>query len=443
MTGRFRYTIRALLPVSTLLLLAGCGATSPSLPKLPSIFGESEEAKLPGERISVLSASNKGVGSTAESSEPVVLPAPEQNANWSQPGGSVTNAPGHLAFSGSGKKIWSSDIGSGSSSDGKIIALPIVLGGKVFTLDSEGQVSAFSLTGSQVWRTDLTPENEKSESGFGGGLAAEGDKVFAATGFGTVVALSQSGGKVLWTKSLGVPVRSSPTVSNGKLFVVNTESELYAMSVENGQELWRARGLPEGAATLSNVSPAVSGDTLVVSYPSGEVVAFDVKTGQSRWSDSVSGGIGASLTAIGDASRPVIDKGVVFAGSRSGRLVATKLETGERVWSRELQAAQTPWVAGDSVFVVDTGNNLYALGRKDGKVRWATALPKAHTWSGPTLAGGRLWLASNEGLLIDVDAKSGQIGAKRDLDDPVFISPVVASGRMFVLTDEAQLIAMN
>lgn len=443
MTGRFRYTIHALLPASAMLLLAGCGATSPSLPELPSIFGEKEEAKLPGKRVAVLSASNRGIGSTAESKEPVVLPKPEKNASWSQPGGSVTNAPGHLAFSGSGKKIWSGDIGTGSSSDGKIIALPIVYGGKVFTLDSEGQVSAFSLGGRRAWQTDLTPENEKSESGFGGGLAAEGDKIFAATGFGTVVALSQKAGKVLWTKSLGVPVRSSPTVSKGKLFVVNTESELYAMSVNNGEELWRARGLPEGAATLSNVSPAISGNTLVVSYPSGEVVAFDAKTGQPRWSDSVSGGVGASITAIGDASRPVIDKGVVFAGSRSGRLVATKLETGERVWSRELQATQTPWVAGDSVFVVDTGNNLYALGRKDGKVRWAATLPKARTWSGPTLAGGKLWLASNEGLLIGVDAKTGKVATKRDLDEPVFISPVVAGGRMFVLTDDADLIAMN
>jgi outer membrane protein assembly factor BamB len=443
MTGRYSNHVKAILSSSVLLALAGCGATAPSLPELPSIFGKADEAKLPGTRIAVLNSSTDGNTTAAESSEPVVLPAVQQNASWSQPGGAISNAPGHLAFSGNAKKVWSSDIGAGSSSDGKIISLPIISGGKVFTLDSEGQVSAFSMAGQRIWRTDLTPEEEKSASGFGGGLAAEGDKIFAATGFGTVIALSTSNGKVLWTKSLGVPIRSSPTVSDGKLFVVNTESELYALATATGDEVWRGRGLPEGAATLSNVSPAVSGDTLVVTYPSGEVVALDVKNGQPRWSDSVSSGLGASLTSIGDASRPVIEQGVVFAGSRSGRLVATQLKTGERVWSRDIQAAQTPWVAGDNVFVVDTGNNLYALGRKDGKIRWAGALPKARTWSGPTLAGGKLWLASNEGLLIGVDAKTGKVVTQRELDDPIFISPVVASGRMFVLTDDAELIAMN
>ncbi len=427
------------------LTLAGCGGGSslPSIPGVSNLFEETE-TPLPGERISVLASDSGGTTASVESNEPVTLPSPTSNASWSQPGGVASNAPGHLAFSGSGKTLWSEDIGSGSSSDGRIIALPIVHNGKVFTLDSEGQVSAFSLSGGRSWRVGLTPEEEQSESGFGGGLAAEGNVLFVATGFGKVVALNAGSGKTVWSKALGVPIRTSPTVTNGKVFVVNTDSELYALSADTGDELWRSRGLPETAAVLSNVSPAISGDTLVVTYPSGEVAALDVSNGTPRWTDSVSGGrIGSSLTTIGDAARPVINGGVVFAGNRTGRLLATRLKTGERVWSRDIRAAQTPWVAGGVVFVVDTNSRLYALDRKTGKVRWVSTLPSAVTWSGPTLAGGKLWLASNKGLLVGVDAKSGQIATKRDLDDPVFISPVVASGRMFVLTDDAKLIAMN
>jgi outer membrane protein assembly factor BamB len=301
------------------------------------------------------------------------------------------------------------------------------------------------MSGGRLWRTDLKPEEEKAESGFGGGLAAEGDTLYVATGFGSVVAINTGSGKPVWTKPLGVPIRTSPTVANGKVFVVNTESELFALSATDGTQLWTARGLPEGASILSNVSPAVSGNMLVVSYASGELTAFDIATGQQKWTDSVSGSAisGLSLTAIGDAARPVIDDGIVFAGSRSGRMIATSLKNGERVWSRDIQAAQTPWVAGGTVFVLDTNSRIYALERKTGKIRWVTGLPTAKTWSGPTLAGGKLWMASNKGLLVGVDATSGQIATQRDLDNPVFISPIVANGRMFVLTDKANLIAMN
>jgi outer membrane protein assembly factor BamB len=443
MTSRLRGSFAITCAFAAALGLTGCGSGLPSIPGVSSLFEETE-VPLPGERISVLSSDTTAATAEVESKEPIVLPAPQQNASWSQPGGVASNAPGHLAFAGSGATVWSGDAGSGSDSDGRVIALPIIHNGKVFTLDREGQVSAFSFSGSRIWRVDLTPEDEKSRSGFGGGLAADGNQLFVTTGFGTVVALSIDGGKQNWTKKLGVPIRSSPTVANGRVFVVNTDSELYALSVETGDEIWRSRGLPESAVVLSNVSPAVSGDTLVVSYPSGEIAALKADTGEPRWTDSVSGGIvGSTLTTIGDAARPVIAEGVVYAGNRSGRLLATQLASGERVWSRDIRAAQTPCVAGDAVFVVDTNKRLYGLDRKTGKVRWVSTLPEARTWSGPTLAGGKLWLASNAGLLVGVDAKTGQVATKRELDDAVYISPVVASGRMFVLTDEARLIAMN
>ena len=39
----------------------------------------------------------------------------------------------------------------------------------------------------RVWSASVTPENEKSEEGFGGGLALDGGHLYAATGYGTVV----------------------------------------------------------------------------------------------------------------------------------------------------------------------------------------------------------------------------------------------------------------
>ncbi|HDO51307.1 MAG TPA: pyrrolo-quinoline quinone, partial [Rhizobiales bacterium] len=59
------------------------------------------------------------------------------------------------------------------------------------------------------------------------------------------------------------------------------------------------------------------------------------------------------------------------------------------------------------------------------------------------LAGGRLWVVSAEGVMVSVDAKTGSIMSQRDLGTPVFIAPIVASGRMYVLTDKARLLALN
>ena len=119
------------------------------------------------------------------------------------------------------------------------------------------------------------------------------------------------------------------------------------------------------------------------------------------------------------------------------------MSSGERLWSLNIPSTQTPWVAGDSVFVVDTSGQLMAITRKEGTVQWTLQLPGDKTWAGPVLAGGKLWLVSSKGTLASVDAMSGRVMSQQGLGDSVFIAPVVAKRRMFVLTDNAKLISLN
>ena len=436
---RLRQTAKV-LSIALLAVLTACS----SMPNKLNPF-KKEEVKLPGERISVLKSQDGFQVDAEQTKKPVVLPQARRNTDWDQPGGVASNAPGHLEFGGGLGAVWRADIGEGSSDQGRLTASPIVYQGKIYTLDTEGVVSAFSASsGSRLWRVSLAPEKEKGNEGFGGGIAANSGRLFVTTGFGVVVALNAGNGAVEWTRKIGVPLRSSPTAIDGKLFFVSAESKLYCLSTVDGVELWTFRGLPETATLLSNVSPAVSGDIVVVPYPSGEVIAYNISAGRSAWVETLSRTRGgSSLAGLSDPARPAIDRGVVFAVGHFGRMFATAQKTGERLWTKRIQGTQMPWPAGDLVFVVDINGVLMALTRKEGKVRWLTELPQSKRWSGPVLAGGRLWLASADGIMISVDAKTGNIMSQRDLDQPIFIAPIVAAGRMFVLTDKARLLALN
>ena len=443
--------------------LGGCesmGLGEPSVPSVSSVTSmfDKKQEPLPGRRISVLKADEKGTVSGPEATGPIVLPPAMANASWSQPGGVASNAPGHLAIGDALHTLWTADAGEGSSKRQRLTAIPIVYGNKIYTMDSEGTIRATSGSdGSKLWSVKTVPDqksgfdfvhpfnsNNLSRNGFGGGIAADGGKIFAATGFGSVLALDAGSGQVLWSKMFAIPIREAPTASEGRVFVVNSESELLCLNGADGSSLWTQKGLPENAALLTSASPAVAGNLVFAPYPSGEITAVDVKTGQAKWTNSLAkGAINTSATAIGEAARPVVDREAVYAMSRGGQLIATSRDKGVRLWTREIQGTQTPWVAGDTVFVVDVTGKLIALTRKDGKVRWVTALPGDGRWNGPVLAGNRLWLASSNGQLVAVDAVSGSISTQSDLGTPVMITPVIAEGRLYVLTDKAKLIAMN
>lgn len=423
-------------------LAAGCGDSMPKLQDL-NPFAE-KEVPLPGKRVSVIQQENV-TSNLAAANRPIVLPQPHANDTWSQPGGTPSNTPGHLALNGSIKSAWSANVGTGSSFYGKLTASPIVYDGKVFTLDAAGRVTALSASGGGVaWKTSTTPPNEKDQEGFGGGLAADGGRVYAATGFGLVMALDAKAGKKLWEKNLGSPVRASPTAAGERVFVVTKEGQVFCLSGSDGAELWNFQGQSERASILVNTSPAVDGDTVVVPYPTGDVVALRVSTGQPVWSESLARSrTASSLGAMSDAARPAMIGGVVYVAGHAGRMVATGQKTGERLWSLTVASIQQPWVAGDSVFVVDTDGQLLAIARNDGKIQWAAKLPGGGTWSGPVLAGNRLWLTSSKGQLASVEAASGKVASTQDLGAPIYISPIVAGGRMYVLTDNAKLVAFN
>ena len=424
------------------LLLAGCGDSMPRLQDL-NPFAE-KEVPLPGKRVSVIQQENI-TADEAAANRPVSLPQPQANDSWSQPGGLANNAPGHLALGSTLKSAWSANIGTGSSFYGKLTASPIVYEGKVIVLDAAGKVTAVNASGGSVaWQASTTPQNEKDQEGFGGGLAADAGRVYVATGFGYVVALEARSGKKLWEKNLGSPVRASPTATADRVFVASKEGHVHCLSGTDGTELWTFRGLPERASILVNASPAVDGDTVVVPYPTGDLVALRVSNGQPMWSETLARTrTASSLGAMSDAGRPVIQGGVVYAVGHAGRMVATQQKTGERLWSLSVASIQQPWVAGDNVFVVDTAGQLMAITRNDGKIRWSTKLPGGGAWSGPVLAGNRLWLTSAKGQLVGVDATGGKVASTQDLGTPVFIGPVVAGGRMYVLTDNARLLAFN
>ena len=440
-----RKQFRMCVMIAAALAASGCGVFKKGTPKTPVV----------GERIAVLATETDVSVDPDTAAIPMTLPPAATNPNWSQSGGNEAKDPGHVALPPSIAQAWAVSIGEGTSVSARLAAAPIVADGRVFTIDTKATVRAFDArTGGNVWSSQFGVEKGNEAALFGGGLAYSNGRVYATNGLGFVAALDATNGGIAWQVRPGGPLRGSPTVANGAVYVMSQDNQLYSLKLEDGSTNWNQAASLEIAGIFGVASPAYAQGTVVAGFSSGELNAYRYENGRPVWQDALARtSIRTSVSSLSDVDAdPVIDNGQVIAIGQGGRMVALELITGQRMWELNLAGIATPWVAGDWVFVVTDDAKLMAIARATGKIRWITQLPAFQnpknkngpiSYTGPILAGGRLIVASSEGAIIFVEPDHGAIQGQTDLKAGVSLPPVVADNMLYVLDDGGRLHAFR
>ncbi|MFM6829406.1 MAG: PQQ-binding-like beta-propeller repeat protein, partial [Novosphingobium sp.] len=344
------------------LALGGCG-----------IFGGKDKAKTTptiGQRTPILSkieAGTKVDDSIALTT--VVLPAPEVNADFAQAGGNAAKSYGHAALGESPRKAWSVGI-RGSSSKQRLAASPVVGGGKMFVMDTDGTVHAFDAgSGARVWDTAVKAEKQNANSTFGGGAAFDDGVVYVTNGVGEVAALDAASGSIKWRVKPAGPLRGSPTIAFGQVMVMTQDNQILAINATDGAVLWNENASVGQTNVFGVAAPAAGQGTIVAGFSSGELVAYRYENGRQLWADALARtSIATSVSTLTDIDAdPIIERGRVYALGQGGRMAAYELVTGQRIWELNLAGISTPAIAGDRIFTLTDEAKLLCIAKASGK----------------------------------------------------------------------------
>ncbi len=441
------FLARAAISAGAALALSGCGI----------IGGNSEPKTTPttGDRVPVLSRIQTGAQiDQALQSVAVVLPPARANAEWAQNGGNAGKSNGHLAISDNPSPAWTAQV-AGSSNRRRLAAAPVIGGGGLYAVGTDGVVNAFDAqSGARRWTYRLPVAEGLSAAAFGGGASYDNGRVYATSGTGQVVALDATNGSEIWSVTPAGPLRGSPTIAFNSVFVMTQDNQIHALDVTDGKTQWRESGSTAQAGVFGVAAPAAGQGTVVAGYSSGELVAYRYENGRTLWSDALAlTSISTSVGSLYDIDAdPIIDDGRVYALGQGGRMAAYELVTGQRAWELNVAGISTPAIAGEWIFALTDDARLLAIARTTGKVRWISQLQRFRNekkkknpifWTGPVLAGNSLWAASTEGELHKVSVGEGSSALYRDLGAAVSLPPVVANNTLYVLDDNGRIHAFR
>ncbi|WP_127104393.1 PQQ-like beta-propeller repeat protein [Pararhodobacter zhoushanensis] len=416
--------------------------------------GCNRERPLEGERVALRAPWGGSDGVQANRALPISLPAQSANASWTQRQGTPGARPQHPALSANPQLIWSASIGTGDTRRGRLTTDPVVADGRVYTLDAAARVQATSTAGAVLWSTDLTAPRDRGTSASGGSLAVSGGRVYVTSAYAFLAALDAATGAEIWRVDFDAPLTGSPAVNGNNVYVTAIDSSMWSLNAATGRIDWTLPGTPALTTVARGSAPAIAGDTVIFPTQAGELTAVRRSNGARMWTTVAAGRrTGAALASIpaltGD---PVIDGNRLYAANQSGRVFAIDVRSGETLWTSPEGANDPVWPVGGSVFLVSDQNRVMRLDASDGSLIWAQDLPlytsdrvrrrlAIYPQNGPVLAGGKLWVASGDGVLRGFDPVSGNTVAEIPIPGGAASSPIVAGGVMYILSREGNLLA--
>lgn len=353
------------------------------------------------------------------------------------------------------KLLWTYENG------GMGFAGPAIVGDRLYSMGTRNNKEVlFALdarTGKELWALEL---GTIFVNGWGDGPrgtpTVDGGTLYALGGSGDLLAVDAATGKQLWhvnfVKDLGGDVpdwgyTESPLVDGDRVIVTpgGGRGTVAALDKKTGKEIWRCKGLTDGAAYSSPITAEVGGIKQYVQVTATGVAGIAADTGKLLWkSDIASNDTAVCPTPIWHDNHVYVTSGygagcgLVKLTPEGGKIKAETVYTNKAMVNHHGGAL----LFDGHVYGYSDGKGWVCQDFKTGKSVWEE---KRKLGKGAlTCAEGRLYLYSEgDGTCVLIEAtpagwkESGRFTIPREtkLDrkaGQIWTHPVIANGRLYL-----------
>ena len=161
-------------------------------------------------------------------------------------------------------------------------------------VEGKGVVFAFDLKGKLLWKTEYGQEWAESHNGARSTPLVVKDKIYVFGGYGQLLCLNTSNGKVIWSVDL-MKQYNAPNIQWGftenLLFDENVvyctpggpDASMIALDRNTGKELWKGKSTGEKSAYCSPMVVKLEGKKIIVTMMEKSICGFEATTGNLLW----------------------------------------------------------------------------------------------------------------------------------------------------------------
>ncbi|HXM35531.1 MAG TPA: PQQ-binding-like beta-propeller repeat protein [Pyrinomonadaceae bacterium] len=315
------------------------------------------------------------------------------------------------------KLLWTYEAGESIESSAAIV------GGTVFAGSQKGELVALNLdNGAVYWKYQTGSAIGESSPAFSGSVVYVGDLA------GVLHAINAPDGKRLWTFKTGSEIKSSPIVVGDRVLIGSYDQHLYCLSTRNGSVLWKVKTNGPVHST-----PSISEGLAFIAGCDELFRAIRIADGQEVFNVNSDAYTGAS---------PAIRGSSAYYGTFNNEVLMVGLKDHRIGWRYQHPQRKFPFYSSAAV----TLNRIVVGGRDKmvhglnmaGKGVWTFAT-RARVESSPAIAGGRVFVGSNDGRFYVLNLATGAKLWEFNAGAPLSASPAIGRGRIVIGSQDGRL----
>lgn len=326
-------------------------------------------------------------------------------------GVSVAEVPREL------KLLWTYEAGESIESSAAMI------GGTVFAGSQKGELVALNVeNGAVYWKYQTGSAIGESSPAYSAGMVFVGDLA------GVLHAINAPDGKRRWTFKTGSEIKSSPVVVGDRVLIGSYDQHLYCLSTRNGAVLWKVKTNGPVHST-----PSVADGLAYIAGCDELFRAIRIADGHEMFNVSSDAYTGAS---------PALRGGAAYYGTFNNEVLMVNLKEHRIGWRYQHPQRQFPYyssaaVTADRIVVGGRDKLVHGL-NADGKEVWTFAT-NARVESSPAIAGGRVFIGSNDGRFYVLNLATGAKLWEFNAGAPLSASPAIGKSRIVIGSQDGRL----
>ncbi len=342
-------------------------------------------------------------------------------------------------------QLWDTRVGKGAKDSG-VRLRPYVADGVLYAASVDGTVAAFdAASGKTLWSKSSRThgwfgwgDKKRKDAFYAGGPAVFGDLLAVGTLDGHVYALSAKDGSPLWQASLPSEVIAAPVITSELVVVRTNDGRLYGLDSKSGERRWvYDQGTVPQLSLRGNGALLAANGVVFFGSDNGKLIALRLDNGEKLWEQTLASGDGRTdIDRLDDADGSVLlDGTTLYAAAYHGNLTAIDGPSGRPLWSHPFSTFTSLSVGGNALFGVNDQSEVWGFDKSGGSDMWKNDALKYRWLTGTATQGNYVVVGDLEGYVHWLQASDGALAARERLSKKTILAQPLVVGDIVYIED--------